>query len=219
MCSNARSLLAHKDEIEIQIFKEIGPLVVALTETRLIEDIQDAEINITGYTAIRCDGESRATGGVIMYIKETIKHKVLFTRKIIGNYWCVAVWINDKKAYTGSIAVVYHSPSASDAEFVTFMEELSEELNTKGECVILGDCNIDMRAGTFYAKKLEKELIAVGMKQYVKEATRITDHSRTVIDLLFSNKKQNVQVKQTPMITDHAWVLMLIEKYNSNVCV
>lgn len=215
MCSNARSLIIHKDELEVQIFKGIGPLVVALTETRLTEDIDDSEINITGYSAVRCDGETRATGGVIIYIKEKVKYKVLFRRKIIGNYWCVAVWIDERKVYTGAVVAIYHSPSASDADFVECMVELSEELNTKGEFVILGDFNIDMKAATFYAKKLEKELLALGVKQYVKDATRITERSQTVIDLVYSNNKQRICVKQTPMITDHAWVLMLLKKYNN----
>lgn len=132
MCSNVRSLVAHKDEMEVQIFKGIDPLVVALTETRLTEDISDSEINIIGYNAVRCDGESRTTGGVIMYIKETIKYKVLFKRVNKGNYWCVVVWIDERTVYKGAVAAVYHSPSASDADFVVFMEELSEvELNTK----------------------------------------------------------------------------------------
>lgn len=43
---------------------------------------------------------------------------------------------------------------------------------------------------TFYAKKLEKELLAIGIKQYVREATRITENSQTVIDLVFSNSKR-----------------------------
>lgn len=52
MCLNVRSLVAHKDEMEVQIFKGIDPLVVALTETRLTVDISDSEINIIGYNAV-----------------------------------------------------------------------------------------------------------------------------------------------------------------------
>lgn len=69
MCSNVRSLVAHKDEMEVQIFKEINPLVVALTKTRLTQNLNDSEINITGYNAVRCNEESRTTGGVIIKLK------------------------------------------------------------------------------------------------------------------------------------------------------
>lgn len=213
VCSNARSLIAYKDEIAIQLFKEMDPLVVALTETRITEVVEDKEISITGYTAVRCDSETRNTGGVILYIKDTINYKIFFTRKQTSNYWCIAIWMNDRKHYKDSIAVVYHSPSASDAEFVQFIIELGEELNIMGECIITGDFNIDMRSGGFYAQKLVKELSALGIKQFVNDATRITKNSQTVIDLVFSNNRQNVRVQHTPIITNHAWVMVLFKKY------
>ncbi|KMQ86555.1 rna-directed dna polymerase from mobile element jockey-like protein [Lasius niger] len=78
----------------------------------------------------------------------------------------------------------------------------------------MGDFNLDIRSEEFYARKLVNELLALGIKQYIKDFTRITKSSQTVIDLVFSNDKQNVQVCHTPIITDHAWIVMTFEKSN-----
>jgi len=73
MYTNAQSLLAHKEEIQHLIMKKINPAIVALTESRLTEEIDDSEINMTGYNMIRCDSDSRFTGGVTMYVRNDIR--------------------------------------------------------------------------------------------------------------------------------------------------
>lgn len=62
------------------------------------------------------------------------------------------------------IAVVYHSPSTSDGEFIRFLEDIVELLETKGQCIMMGDFNIDLKSETFYAKKLITEMACLGMK-------------------------------------------------------
>lgn len=63
MYTNAQSLMAHKDEIQHQIMKKLNPAVIALSESRLIAEISDSEISVTGYSVVRCDAENRNTGG------------------------------------------------------------------------------------------------------------------------------------------------------------
>lgn len=64
MYTNAQSLMAHKDEIQHQIMKKLNPAVIALSESRLIAEISDSEISVTGYSVVRCDAENRNTGGL-----------------------------------------------------------------------------------------------------------------------------------------------------------
>lgn len=202
---NAQSLIAHKDEIRFQVVDRIKPAIIALSETRVTAEIEDSELCMPGYSVIRCDAESRFTGGVILYIRSDIKYDLLRIDKIEANCWCVAVEVNDKM-YKGVLMVVYHSPSASDAEFIRHLEDLTEELIIKGECLIVGDFNIDITVETFYKKKLLNEMLNLGMKQYVDKPTRITQDSRTTIDLVFSNTSVQVQVEYDPQITDHAGI-------------
>lgn len=45
-----------------------------LSETHVTEDIDDCELVINGYKLERCNSRSRHTGGVVMYIRNSIKH-------------------------------------------------------------------------------------------------------------------------------------------------
>lgn len=185
MYTNTQSLFAHKDEILHQIMKRRNPAFVALSEARITQDIEDCEVNVPGYSIVRCDAENRNTGGVILYVKSNIKYYVVLVKKIVANCWCIVIEVQDN-IYKGTIIVIYHSPSASDGDFIRFLEELVELVIVKGECILVGDFNIDMMVDSFYARKLRTTMLSLGMKQFVDKPTRITKDSQTIIDLVFA---------------------------------
>ncbi|XP_011699463.1 PREDICTED: uncharacterized protein LOC105456838, partial [Wasmannia auropunctata] len=201
---NAQSLMAHKDEIQDHM-RRMKLAACALSETRLTPEIDDSEIHVMGYSVVRCDGENRNTGGVMMYIRNDIKYKILVNKKIIANCWCIAVEINDSM-YKGVVIVIYHSPSAADGDFIRFLVDTVDHLVAKGQCMLLGDFNIDLLADTFYARKLISEMSSLGLKQYVDRPTRVTSNSQTLIDLVFANIKIKCKVYDKPKITDHSWL-------------
>lgn len=207
MYTNAQSLMARKDEIHHLIMKGINPAMVALSETRLNSEVEDYEVSVPEYSIVRCDAENRNTGGVVMYIRDDVRYEVILQRKIVANCWCVAIDVYEKWCKC-VIVVVYHSPSASDSEFIKFMEEVVEELTIKGTCVVIGDFNIDLSTDLFYANKLKSSMLSLGMKQYVNQATRRTNSSKTIIDLVFANTDMSecVRVCESPKITDHDWI-------------
>ena len=154
MYTNAQSLIAHKDEIHNQVIKKFHPAVIALSETRLTSEIEDCEVNVPDYDIIRCNAENRCTGGAILYLREDIKYELLLIKSISANCWCVAIEVREK-FYRGALMVVYYSPSASDGNFLRFLEEIVEDLVIKGECMIVGDFNIDFKTDSFYTKNCE----------------------------------------------------------------
>lgn len=147
--TNAQSLIAHKDEIYNQIIKKTHPAVIALSETRLTSEIEDCEVSVPDYDVIRCDAENRRIGGAILYLREDIKYKLVLIKSLSANYWCVAIDIREN-FYKGALMVMYHSPSASDGEFLRFLEDVIEELVIKGDCIIVGDFNIDFKIDSFH---------------------------------------------------------------------
>lgn len=78
-----------------------------------------------------------------------------------------------------------------------------ENLRDKGQVILVGDFNIDVSKDSQYSKKLIKEMKSVSMYQWVKEYTRVTSNSKTIIDLVFSNESINTKVLEVPRITDH----------------
>ncbi|XP_025156900.1 uncharacterized protein LOC112589101 [Harpegnathos saltator] len=102
--------------------------------------------------------------------------------------------------------VIYRSPSLSESEFLSFLEDKIEQLVIKEYCIVIGDFNINVMGNSFYAKKIQTIIRGLGMKQYVNKPTRITKDSQTIIDLVLANGEVKVQVKDRPKITDHAWL-------------
>lgn len=205
MYTNTQSLMEHKDEIFHQIMKKRNPAVGALSEMRVDANIEDSEINIRGYSQVRCDAENRYTGGVVVYIRNDIKFETIIVQKVIGNCWCVVIGLFEKW-YKGTIVILYHSPSAPDGIFIKFIEDLIEDLIVKEKCIVIGNFNIDLRLDTFYSNKLKNVMSCLGMKQYVDQPTRVTINSCSLIDLVFANLRLNecVTVVENPKITDHS---------------
>lgn len=171
----------------------------------MTSEIEDNEVSVPGYDIIRCDGENRNTGGVILYMREDIKYELIMIKSICANCWGVAIDVKEN-FYKGALMIVYHSPSASDGDFLRFLEEIAEDLVIKGECMIIGDFNIDFKIDSFYTNKLRTIMFSLGMKQLVNSPTRIVKDSQTMIDLVFANNTAQVHVVHEPKITDHAWI-------------
>jgi len=158
--------MAHKDEIQHQIMKKINPAFLALSETRLTEDIEDNEVNVLGYSMIRRNAETRNTRGVVSYVRNDIKYEIVLVKKLESNCWCVAVEVKEK-LYKEVIMVIYYSPSVSHGDFMRFLEDTVEELTIKEKCMVIGDFNLDLMMDLFYAKKLQTT--SLGMKHMLTD--------------------------------------------------
>ena len=83
--------------------------------------------------------------------------------------------------------------------------------------VILGDLNAHMMASSKLPKRDKQELLnssrAYNFTQLIKEPTRITDSSRTMIDLVFANNEHRI-IKSgfVPVpLSDHFLVFCIIK--------
>lgn len=204
MLLNSQSLPSKFDEIYNFVITA-SPLLVCLTETRLTEDINDFEINIQGYQIIRVDSENRFTGGVAIYIKECVDLMRVEKYQYQKNYWFVVIKI---KVFGKSVIVgnLYHSPSSSDSEFLEFFEHWCEDLTDKEYPVlIMGDFNLNWLSQTGYSAKLKRIVGDSGFQQIVKDVTHPTEQGGSIIDLVFSNRKDIFEglVWETPRIRDH----------------
>lgn len=178
--------------------------MVCLTETRITADIGNQELNINGYTIVRCDSDSRHTGGVLIYLHEKIILLETIKYIYLKNFWllCIKISIN-KKHYI--LVCIYHSPSSSDADFLANFEQWYQNINDiKCPKIIVGDFNIDWLQNNTYKQKLRNIMCDVGLQQLVDSITRPNDGGGSVIDLIFSDIIDlKCKVHQTPKITDH----------------
>nr|CAI5828725.1 unnamed protein product [Callosobruchus analis] len=48
---------------------KFNPKIILTSESRTTQDVEDIEIQMEGYNAVRCDSSTRHTGGVIIYVR------------------------------------------------------------------------------------------------------------------------------------------------------
>lgn len=201
--------MAHIDEIKNYV--ENNDLeILAFTEARITSDINDFELQIKGYSHVRCNSENRYTGAVICYVKDYVNYEVRLNISTDKVLWLLAIEV--KKCL---IVIVYRSPSSSVAEFLVHMERIVEDIQAlcNENIYIMGDLNIDVGVSSFYEDKLIKLMKNIGLSQKVKDYTRITEISKSIIDLVFTNDEEaQVEVRRTPKITDHDIISLAVIK-------
>ena len=117
---------------------DIDPHVIGITESWVNKYIVDVELAPTGYVMFRKDRQERRGGGVILYIKESIRAYEITLKSEAD---CEeAIWCNIvTKNTTLTIGVVYRRPNIGQEEDVKLQKAIREV--GKGECVIMGDFN------------------------------------------------------------------------------
>lgn len=109
MSINARSVYANIEKIEILCHK-INPNIVFCTETRITDELNTSEYNIENGDSIVCYSQSRATGGVVAYIKKPLKYKVILNEFTEQYIWILSIEILEC-AMAGIYSAIYRSPA------------------------------------------------------------------------------------------------------------
>ncbi len=114
--SNVRSLLPKVDELDA-ILKLNHASLAFITETWLNENIDDAAVQIHGYSLICRDRKSRTGGGVCAYIKSQIPFKILTCLQDVS-FETLWLYLRPHKLFRGFsclvVCVVYHPPSSDN---------------------------------------------------------------------------------------------------------
>lgn len=195
----------------IVMIENIKPCVVMMSEARLTEDIEDSEVNIKGYKMIRCNSYSRYTGGVVILVKNGVKFTVLKNEVINDSIWWASIRVRNR-AIAGTYTVFYRSPNnITDCEFLKYFERwCSNECDLDQRNIICGDFNINLMVNDVDSKKMTSIINNTGMKQLVRNATRITKNSKSLVDYVISdNYNLNVKVLIDEKISEECGTLQI----------
>jgi hypothetical protein len=170
--------------------------VLAINETFLTSDIDDCELYIPGYKLARKDRTNSAKlsgGGVIIYIRDCIP---FVTRTDLMDSEMELLWveITRSKCKPLLIASAYRRPDFSEKTFFySINSSLAKVTGNHHEIAILGDFNLDQLSKANSPKRLVKSFeIEHDIKQFIGEHTRITETSKSLIDLLFVNNEHKI---------------------------
>lgn len=213
---NARSVLANLPQIEALCF-ERKPSLVLCAEARITQDISDSEYAIDGYNVVVCESQSRFTGGVAIYIRKTLKYKVIVNNFVEKLIWTLAIELIDCEIH-GIFAVFYRSPAQNLNLSCEFFDQFLEQIiNLNKVNVIAGDMNVDLNVTNNNTRSINSLLAKHDMNLCVNFDTRITNETQTLIDYVLSNDCDKVSCKPLPcdIISDHETIDIMISNRNN----
>lgn len=146
-----------------------------------------------------------------MYIKRGVNYEIISNKCVVKNMWILAIKIKNPRM-KGTYAVIYHSPSTNDGEFIDMFESWCDEnINFKEPITICGDFNINLMTKSCYSDRIMSVIQSLGLKQIVRNPTRVTEHSKTLIDFVVTN---NYNMKATVLgndkVSDHSTITFSI---------
>ena len=219
---NTRGLLSNFAYISelFQSFKGID--ILTLSETHIDEQDglePDSYYDIPGYSFISRPRKSGKGGGVGAYISDGL----IWDRRLdLENEKIEVVWLEIRPKCSKGILIasVYRPPDSSkhlDKDFnELFNSMLTKAMSESKETILLGDMNAN-----FLDNKDNKDLKSIfnvhGLKQMIRQPTRITESTESLIDIILTNKPVNlVQSEVIPTsIGDHE-MIGCARKLNSN---
>ena len=226
---NIASLGLHKEELVTALsLLNLDFDVIAVTETKIkagIEPIYDP--TLTGYKLFQTPTECEK-GGALLYIKSHLhcRRRDDLESKMYKSCELESVFVEViKEGKKNKIyACIYRHPSMEIDDFnQNFFEQIIKELIHDNKITyLLGDFNIDLlkletddNINSFY-NILTSNLFV----PHITLPTRITSHSKTLIDNIFSNDpdfSQGVSGNFTFSISDHLPQFLLMPKLDNHL--
>lgn len=215
---NVRGLLSNKVYL-CELFQSFDGIdILTMSETRTTEQDPNSLYYIPGYSFTSRARTTGIGGGVAAYISDEIQWE---RRNDLENKNIESIWIEIQPNYVKRflICILYRPPDSSKHLNRIFNKEFNEMLSLASkeckETIILGDVNVN-----FLVPRDNKEFKSIlnlhGLKQIIKKATRITEVSKTLIDIIATNCVENLDDSEVipTSIGDHEMV-GCVRKLNS----
>ncbi len=166
--------------------------ILAINESKIDPTIRDSEIYINNYSIVRFD-RNRFGGGVALYIKNTIPYT---ERKdlVPDNLEMICVEINRQHSRPFLITTWYRPPNSELDIFNNFeLFPFKCDMENK-ELIIVGDLNCDVNKVPLDSPthKLQTLSSLYQLTQVINDPTRVTETTSTLIDLILTNKAENI---------------------------
>ena len=170
---------------------------MCVVETWLTENKQTDEVNIEDYNIIRLDrsknnSNKQCGGGCAIYIENHIPYKPRpdLHDPSLELLWCEICIPNASSFLVGCL---YRRPPDSPTAFNDLLDaNLSKAAGEDKEMFILGDFNCNTITENRMARKILEVTDQLDMTQLISEPTRVTEHSSTLIDLVFTTHQHNI---------------------------
>ena len=181
--------------------------IIGISETKLDASIQDKDVKLPSYSIVRSD-RTRTGGGVALYLSDRVFFSPpLFTNNHVDIEFIASDIVFNKNKLR--VCCMYRPPSEPVSWLEKFKLFLDDLCDTESDVFLFGDFNYDFFVDV-KCKHFKHILSSFHLEQEVHSATRITETSKTLIDL-FITRKTNVLkctpiTSLTPFSSDHCIV-------------
>ena len=215
---NIRHILPKIDEIRLILLSTGSPDIFGICESFLGTQHPDSLITVDGYSFFRKDRsetQQKSGGGLVLYFRQSlnVKRRYDLENSNIETLW-VQICLSNCKPFL--LCTVYRPPNACSDWIDLFENELSIAQATGLEFLVMGDFNIDLQSCS--NSKWLNLIQLFDLTQFVKEPTRVTESSSTIIDHAYSSDSANITECFVPSyaISDH-FPICFTRKVNSKI--
>jgi len=194
---NIRSLNKHHDELIALLSNLKHKFQIICLEECWLSDENSHMYQLEGYVAYHClRPEGRIHGGVSIYITEGLTAEHIQDVSVsLPHIETLFLKIKLNKSKTLNIGAIYRPPNADPNMFINNLSYIVSSFNTRDECIITGDFNIDLLKieNNDYpmAKNLVDAMNTLSLSHVITKPTRITNNSSTLIDNIFTSAPMN----------------------------
>ena len=193
--------------------------IINISETSQTENSNfDTNITLEGYKPPFTTGSLLSKGGVAIYVKNNLNVLERDDLNIMHNSF-ESVWIeiDVNKSKNVICGCFYRHPSTDIVEFNNYISKCLSKINKeKKECYLSGDFNIDLLKYENSNKHRDflNTMTSSGFLPHILQPTRISDHSSTIIDNIFSNNCETETIGGNILIqfADHFAQFVSVDK-------
>ncbi|XP_048578931.1 uncharacterized protein LOC125560702 [Nematostella vectensis] len=214
---NINSCQNKLDEL-LLLNKELRSHVIFLTETKIDSSYTNAQLALEGYHIYRKD-RKKGGGGLMAYFSSKMasrKVKLPKQYKLLEVLAINAIINNNNVLFVG----IYRSPNPAGTDYYRKLEEelhavcmwASMECNT---LVLTGDLNLDrLRPERREGQILINLEEVFGLECLIKDPTRVTPTSDTLLDVILTNKPELFRASGVlnPEMSDHHLVYGIMKE-------
>ena len=219
---NARSLSSNFREIDDYLSSLNYQFdIIAISETWVSEP-EHNKFNINGYDVYHTNRKNKRGGGVALYVKQELACKFLSCKSLVVDdlFECCTLEILISGHRNIIVSCIYRCPGSNTDIFSEHIVQLFFELTMRKTVFLCGDFNIDIlkhkvNKGT---KSFLDTMYSIGLYPLIDRPTRISNHSFTLIDNVFTNVTNHKVTSGILVsdITDHLPIFVFCTYPNPN---
>ena len=196
--TNIRSLskhhAGHHDTLHTQLSMiNIAFDVIGISETEeQIDNEFISNVELRGY-AMYSQPSKSLCGGCAIYVNSQLDHQGMNDLSVLEEeYEAIGVEINNKKDKNLLCCCLYRHPSSDITKFIDHMTSILQKVQKENKTLfIMGDLLGDTNLYNYSSHTETNDFINLMVSNYllpnILHPTRVTDHSATIIDNIFSN--------------------------------